>query len=48
MLANNKVKLLNSISVKPKNIKIIDPELGDIDSKKFLYYENLAKKFCKK
>jgi long-chain acyl-CoA synthetase len=45
MLANNKVKLLNLTSLKPKNIKIIDPDLGDIDSKKFLYYENLAKKF---
>ena len=47
-MANNKVKLINSLNFKPKNIKIIDSELGDIDAKKFLYFENFAKSFLTK
>ena len=47
-MTNNKVKLINSLNFKPKNIKIIDSELGDIDAKKFLYFENFAKSFLTK
>jgi len=47
-MTNNNVKLINSLNFKPKNIKIIDAELGDIGAKKFLDYENFAKSFLKK
>ena len=47
-MTNNKVKLINSLNFKNKNIKIIDSELGDIDAKKFLYFENFAKSFLTK